>query len=178
MPSGKAYAGTEIGVGSSQGSIEDLLGERGVIDVRWTQTAVLKILEFSFPLREVVKPARIKTVHRYGGSSYTRTLEPAEYKVRAVLGVRIVLSWLQDPREQRRLMRVLYWMLKSKFEIIDAGLAVFEEEFLPHLTLGRGRRVFDDFAPRLEAAIRKSGGDLTDGIGVAGQLAIGAGEKE
>ena len=167
----RAYATTTVGVSTSQGGIEDLLQEQGVTDVRWTQTATLKALEFSFPLRELVKPARMSQGY------VKRVLEPAEYAVRAVLGVRIVVSWSADPKEQRRLMRVLFWMLKSKFEIIESGLAVFEEEFMPHLTLGRGRRVFDDFVPRLAAAIKESGGDLSDGIGSAGQLALHAGRK-
>jgi hypothetical protein len=171
-----AYANTEIGVGKSQGGIEDLLNERGVSDIRWTQTAMLKILEFSFPLREVVKPAKVRKYHTYRGT-YERVLEKAEYSIRAVLGVRIVVNWNVDPQEQKRLMRVLFWMIKSKFEIIDAGLAVFEEEFMPHLTLGRGRRVFDEFRPKLEAAIKR-GDDLSAGIGDAGLVAIGPGKNE
>ena len=73
-------------------------------------------------------------------------------------------------------MRLLFWMLKSKFEIIDAGLVVFEEEFMPHLTLGQGRRMCGRSKPELERRIDE-GQDLSAGIGESALVAIGAGSR-
>jgi hypothetical protein len=37
------------------------------------------------------------------------------------------------PQEQRRVWRVIYWLLKSRFEAVEAGAETFEQAFLPHL---------------------------------------------
>lgn len=176
----KPYEGTVVSVGKSQGEINDMLAQRGITDVRWTATATLRVLEFHHAITERLDDewcysaidcsAPAVGIRRRGGRHFAHKKQ----RIRAVLGVRIVLAWTSEEKEQRRLMRLMYWMLKSKFEIVDAGLAVFEEEFMPHLTLGQGRRMWDSFAPELERRI-KDGMDLSAGIGDSALLAIGAG---
>lgn len=173
----KPYAGTEVSVGKTQGQIDDLLSSRGIVDIRWTSTATLKVVEFHHIVHgEKIGNCTGTTSHacEVTGKTHASYLNHIRRAVRAVLGVRIVLAWTADEKEQRRLMRLLFWMLKSKFEIIDAGLVVFEEEFMPHLTLGQGRRMWDAFAPELERLI-EGGTDLSAGIGDSGLIAIGAG---
>lgn len=127
-----SYSDTKVPVAQSRSAIEDLLERRGVRDRRVTTTSTLFALDFNWPLRD--KKGALRTV----------------------LGVRIVAPWPDDERERRRMARVLYWHLKSKLEAVESGLVAFEEEFLPHLTLGRaGPRVYDDFKPALEEAIRE-----------------------
>lgn len=174
----KPYAGTDVSVGKSQGQIDDLLTTRGIRDIRWTSTATLKVVEF----HHIVHGEKIGncsgTTSRaceVTGKTHASYVNHIRRAVRAVLGVRIVLNWSIDEREQRRLMRLLFWMLKSKFEIIDAGLVVFEEEFMPHLTLGQGRRMWDAFAPELNRRI-DLGHDLSAGIGEDMLLALGDGQ--
>ena len=175
----KPYEGTEVSVGKSQGQIDDMLSRRGITDIRWTTTTALKVLEFHHALwgspldpPQWTKDGRMCSqhgvVHRSGYGHKLRSL-------RAVLGVRIVVAWTDEEKEQRRLMRLLFWMLKSKFEIVDAGLAVFEEEFMPHLTLGQGRRMWDAFRPELERRIEE-GMDLSAGIGEDALRALPPGE--
>jgi hypothetical protein len=46
--------------------------------------------------------------------------------------------------EERRVWRVLYWLLKSRMEAIDAGVETFAEAFLPHLVdPGTDRTVYE-----------------------------------
>lgn len=173
----KPYANTEVSAEKTQGQIDELLREHKITDIRWTTTVTLKALEFHHALTEGTE----EWCYGANGCTYEQKIRgsrrPRHYahkkaRVRAVLGVRIVVAWQHDEAERCRLMRVLWWMLKSKFEIVDAGLVVFEEEFMPHLTLGRGRRVYDDFKVSLENAIA-DGADLSAGIGDAGLIAIG-----
>ena len=83
-------------------------------------------------------------------------------------------------KEQRRIARVLFWHIKSKLEIVESGAITFEQEFMPHLTLGRGRTVYDEFKPMLDAAIDEKR-DLSvamEGItGMAMHKALPEGEK-
>jgi hypothetical protein len=132
-----AYESTRVPVPQSRREIEGLLEKRGVRDYRVTTSGALFALDFNWPLKD-----------RRG-------------QVRAILGVRLVSPWPDDDKQRRRMARVLYWHLKSKLETVEAGLLSFEEEFLPHLTLGRaGPRVWDDAKPAIEAAIAK-GQDLS-----------------
>ncbi|HEV8670969.1 MAG TPA: hypothetical protein VGS01_09575 [Candidatus Limnocylindria bacterium] len=176
----KPYDGTEVSIEKSQMQIDELLAAHRISDIRWTTTSALKLLEFHHAVREELDEwcySRTPTCPKFArGSHYAHK----KIRIRAVLGVRIVVTWpTADERERRRLMRVLWWMLKSKFEIVDAGLVVFEEEFMPHLTLGQGRRMWDAFRPELERRIEE-GTDLSAGIGDDAAdrlLAIGAGSR-
>lgn len=148
-----AYTDTKVPVAQSRHAIEELLEKRGVQDRRVTTTAALFALDFNWPLRD------------------------ERGKVRTVLGVRIVAPWPADERERRRMARVLFWHLKSKLEAVESGLLSFEEEFMPHLTLGRaGPRVWDDFKPRLEEAIREQRPLDQDLLGTS-LRALGSGER-
>lgn len=169
----KPYEGTTVSVGKTQGEIDDMLAGHGIVDVRWTTTTTLKMVEF----HHRVKGEKTGRSPEYGTCpehGIKHRIQHNLYAIRAILGVRIVVAWTIDEREQRRLMRLLYWMLKSKFEIVESGLAVFEEEFMPHLTIDRGRRVYDRFKIGLDEAIA-AGEDLSAGIGNSGLLAIGSG---
>ena len=174
----KPYADTEVSAEKTQGQIDELLRLHKITDIRWTTTTTLKAVEFHHALVEPTEQTcydyQCRDVYRIERRG--RHAPHVKAHVRAVLGVRIVVGWDHDERERRRLMRVLWWMLKSKFEIVDAGLVVFEEEFMPHLTLGTNRRVYDDFKNQLEAAIER-GQDLSAGIGDAGLIAIGPGRS-
>lgn len=182
----KPYQGTDVSVEKSQAQIDTLLAAHRIRDIRWTTTSALKVLEFHHVTRERIVPddwcyssttCTDPDARGRGGrhESHRKT------RVKAVLGVRIVVAYPSDAddRERRRLMRVLWWMLKSKFEIVDAGLVVFEEEFMPHLTLGQGRRLWDAFAPELARRIAE-GQDLSAGIGddaATRLLALSEGKK-
>jgi hypothetical protein len=151
--SSRAYEGTDVPVTRSLAGLEDLLERRGVTDRRVTRTASLLAIDFNWPLMDERR------------------------KVRALLGVRMVVPWPADERERRRMARLIFWHLKSKLEAVEAGLLTFEEEFLPHLTLGRaGPRVWDDAKPAIEAAIRE-GKDLSHDLMGGALRALGTGAR-
>lgn len=158
-----AYDDTKIPVSRSKGQIEELLAARGVTDTRFTTTATLFAVEFNWPLQEKIGecPGSGAACWAKAGKWHGNNAKPHPItKVVGVLGVRMVAPWPADEREQRRIARVVMWHLKTKLETVEAGVLTFSEEFLPHLTLGRGRRVWDEFRPRLEAAIA-DGRDLS-----------------
>lgn len=75
-------------------------------------------------------------------------------------GYRPNVSAIEQKNRQR--WRVLGLVIKAKLEAVDAGVAVFEEEFLPFIVTGDGRTVAEHLVPRL------TGGavlQLTDGEG-------------
>lgn len=149
----EAYGTTKVPVAQSRTAIEALLEQRGVRDFRVTTSAAVFALDFNWPLAD------------------------DRGRLRTVLGVRIVSPWPDDDKLRRRMARVLYWHLKSKLEAVEAGLISFEEEFLPHLTLGRaGPRVWDDAKPAIEDAIRE-GRDLSHDLMGSAMRALGSGAR-
>ena len=52
-------------------------------------------------------------------------------------------------QKNRQRWRVLHLVIKAKLEAVDAGVAIFEEEFLPFIVTGDGCTVADHLVPRL-----------------------------
>lgn len=69
-------------------------------------------------------------------------------------------------REHRRLWRVLLIAIKAKLELVDAGLAKFEDEFLAQTCLPGGGTVSQVMQPQIETAIKEGRMPklLTEGI--------------
>lgn len=164
-----AYETTKVPAEQSKAMIEKLLRARGVTDTRFTQTATLVSVEFNWPLRDKTGECSGSGYSSSCGKWSRHPKHPIFGNVTGVLGVRMVAPWPSDPADDRRIMRVLYWHLKSKLETVEAGVLTFAEEFMPHLTLGRGRRVWDEFAPRLAATVAQGKDLSTDMERIAGE---------
>jgi len=54
--------------------------------------------------------------------------------------------------EVRRLWRCLLLAIKSKLEVVESGIATFEEEFASNIVLPDGRTVYEHIAPEIEEA--------------------------
>lgn len=54
--------------------------------------------------------------------------------------------------EMRRRWRALALAIKAKLEVVESGIATFEEEFLAHLVLPSGETVAQRVVPELDAA--------------------------
>jgi len=52
-------------------------------------------------------------------------------------------------QRHRQRWRVLHLVIKAKLEAVEAGVAVFEEEFLPFIVTTDGRTVAEHLVPRL-----------------------------
>jgi hypothetical protein len=59
--------------------------------------------------------------------------------------------------EVRRLWRALLLAIKAKLEVVESGIATFEQEFLAHIVLPHGPTVGDWAAPELEKIYRTGG---------------------
>lgn len=54
--------------------------------------------------------------------------------------------------EVRRLWRALLLAIKAKLEVVESGMAIFEEEFLANIVMPDGRTVGEHVAPRIAQA--------------------------
>lgn len=52
----------------------------------------------------------------------------------------------------RQRWRCLALAVKAKLEVVESGVATFEQEFLAHIVLAHNRTVYQEIAPRLEEA--------------------------
>jgi len=119
------YEDTDVPESKSQQDTQTLLRQHGVTMVRWTTTANLIRLEFSWPYRDHELGFRLD-LHVPAKDAAGNLLEP-------------------DRREQeaRRLYRVLLYHVKAKLIAVEEGLVPLEQEFLPYL-IGEGDRTMGD----------------------------------
>jgi hypothetical protein len=54
--------------------------------------------------------------------------------------------------EEMRRWRALALAVKAKLEVVESGIATFEEEFMAHIVMPDGRTVGEHVAPRIEEA--------------------------
>jgi hypothetical protein len=79
--------------------------------------------------------------------------------------VRVVCP-IDEGDDDRRVWRVVYWSLKSRFEAIDDGLEVFEQAFLAHVVdPSTNRTVYDVMRGQIEAGGFAIGGSGMKAIG-------------
>ena len=62
-------------------------------------------------------------------------------------------------QKHRQHWRVLHLVIKAKLEAVEAGVAIFEEEFLPFIVASDGRTVAEHLVPRLTAGKQLQLGD-------------------
>ena len=125
----KAYQNTNINWTRSQAEIMKLLEGKEIRETRFTnisyetaQKAGLEMQENTTAIMlEFFKPTQISD--RVGGT----------------IPVRIIIPNIPDEdRKKNQAYRIFFWYLKTKFEAIETGLIEFEQEFMPHIALGKG----------------------------------------
>ncbi len=124
----KSFKNTKIDWGKTQSDIIKLLEQRGITETRFTnigyETAKLAGLimndDTSAIMLEFMKPITLD-----GG-------------VGGVLPIRIIIPNIpNDEKLKRQAYRIFWHYLKNKFIGIDSGLIEFEQEFMPHIALGK-----------------------------------------
>jgi len=125
----KNFKNTAIDWGRTQGDIIKLLEVRGIKETRFTnigyETAVKAgiIMEKnnSAIMLEFMKPITLD-----GG-------------VGGILPIRIIIPNIpNDEKLRKQAYRIFWHYLKNKFIGIDSGLIEFEQEFMPHIAIGKG----------------------------------------
>lgn len=60
--------------------------------------------------------------------------------VAGTIPIKIIIPNIPDEeRKRNQAYRIFFWYLKTKFEAVETGLIEFEQEFLPHIAIGRGK---------------------------------------
>ena len=128
----KSYKNTNINWTRSQGLILKLLESREIQEIRFTQLSW-------------------ETIHTAGVTmekdTYALMIEFLKLVPSGKIPIRIFVPNLVNNNEKLRnqAYRVLFWYLKTKFEAIDTGLVEFEQEFMPHISLGKGNGLMNVF---------------------------------
>ncbi len=141
-------ATTEVSVGKSKAAIEDLLRTHGAVEFASGWTATHDKLQFKlhdqlirFTLPRPDRNDRKFTRDRRG---FARSPTSAQQHF--------------DQADRQR-WRALYLVIRAKLEAIQAGIAIYEAEFLAFIVQPNGLTVGDMLVPRLQA-----------GVGVVGLL--------
>ncbi len=95
-----------------------------------------------------------RTLERYGASAFGTMREGETATVLFKIdGSPCRITFKQpeeDPKECRRLWRVLIITVKAKLESVDAGISTVREEFMANLVLPNGHTVSEWAGPQLE----------------------------
>lgn len=123
MPSSRPFADTKVGVGQSQADLRKVLMRYGAS-------------EFAF--RETADVAEVAFVHHALGIRIRVPINPPQPNNKA-----------SREREERRVWRVLHWLIKARMDAIDAGVETFEQAFLAHVVNpASGQTVYDELVDR------------------------------
>jgi hypothetical protein len=128
----KSFKNTKIDWGKSQSDIIKLLETRGITETRFTnigyETArnagIVMQKETSAVMLEFMKPITLD-----GG-------------VGGVLPIKMIIPNIpNDDKLKRQAYRIFWHYLRNKFIGIDSGLIEFEQEFMPHIAIGKGNGI-------------------------------------
>ena len=125
----KAYANTVVNWGQSQANIMKLLGNYGIDEIRFTTLNAKTMNQSGFKMEDdtfAIVLEFFKTTQLSDGLG-------------GKIPIKIIIPNISDDEKQKnQAFRIFYWYLKTKFEAIDSGLVEFEEEFMPHIAIGKG----------------------------------------
>jgi hypothetical protein len=131
MKTERRYAAeTEVPVEKSKRQIEELLRGRKVegYHTGWDQSR--DVIEFLWRGKQIRFVLKRPTSTLYNESKRQRAIEQAD----------------------RQRWRALYLVVRAKIEAVEAGLAIFEEEFLAFIVVpGRNETLGEILVPRLKA---------------------------
>ena len=125
----KAYKNTGINWTKSQAKIMELLESKDIKETRFTnisyETALRAGLEMqkgcTAIMLEFFKPIKISD------------------GVSGTIPIKIIIPNIPDDQKKRnQAYRIFFWYLKTKFEAVETGLIEFEQEFMPHIAIGKG----------------------------------------
>jgi len=132
-------AETEVPIERSKRQIEELLQAHGAEAYHTGWDAERDIIEFGYKGKQIRFVLR-----RYQRKEFTWTRQGLMRSARQA----------QAAHEQadRSRWRALYLVVRAKLEAVEAGIAIFEEEFMAFIVIpGQGRTVGEVLLPQIEA---------------------------
>lgn len=125
-----SYKNTSVNWLKSQGQIMKLLEDRGIEETRFTNISYKTALRAGLKMQKGTSAIMLEF------------FKPTEIAngVGGAIPIRIVIPNIpsEDDKKRNQAYRIFYWYLKTKFEAVDTGLIEFEQEFMPHIALGKG----------------------------------------
>lgn len=67
--------------------------------------------------------------------------------------IQIDVPMPDDPREQRRMWRVMLLLIKAKLEAVESGIGTLESEFLANIVIHTGQTIGGVLLPRLTEVV-------------------------
>jgi len=140
----RAFAeGTSVAVERSKAEIESVLNRYGATGFASARDGLRNRIEFVANARRVrfdlTLPGPEDDRFKYARRSTWR-LAPASARQE---------RW---EAEQRRLWRALLLAIKAKLEVVESGMAIFEEEFMANIVMPDGRTVGQHAMPAIAKA--------------------------
>lgn len=124
-----SYKNTSVNWVRSQGQIMKLLEERDIVETRFTNISHKTATRAGLQMQEDTNAIMLEF------------LKPTAIAdgVSGSIPIRIIIPNIpEDEKKRNQAYRIFYWYLKTKFEAVDTGLIEFEQEFMPHIALGKG----------------------------------------
>jgi len=128
----KAYKNTQVHWGKSQTEIIKLLEKYDIKETRFTNLGYKTMKKHGMVMEEDTCALMIEFFKQVEVSS----------GVGGTVPIRIIIPSIPEEEQYKnQAYRIIYWYLKNKFESVATGLIEFEQEFMPHIALGKGQGI-------------------------------------
>lgn len=130
----QAYKNTSIDWSKSQAQIMKLLEEKDIKETRFTNISY-----------ETAQRAGLAMQGKNTCAIMLEFFKPIQLGdgVAGTIPIKIIIPNIStdDERKKNQAYRIFFWYLKTKFEAVETGLIEFEQEFMPHIALGKGEGI-------------------------------------
>ena len=125
----KSYKNTSVNYMQSQAKIGKLLEDRDIKETRFTNISFETARRAGLIMEEGTTAIMLE---------FFKPTQIAD-GLSGTIPIKIIIPNIPDNEKQKnQCYRIFYWYLKTKFEAVDTGLVEFEQEFMPHIALGKG----------------------------------------
>jgi len=125
----KAYKNTSVHWSKSQAEVQKVLEKYNIKETRFTN------LSYESMQRSGIEMSKNTVALMIEFFKITTLSNGVGGKV----PIRIIIPNIPDDEKYKnQAYRIIHWYLKTKFEAVETGLIEFEQEFMPHIALGKG----------------------------------------
>jgi hypothetical protein len=135
---------TKVPIDRSKQEIERVLIRYGATEFAYATKATEAVIGF------VLQSRRIRFTLPLPGTEESRFVYTGNGRERARS---LVLK--DHAQECKRLWRALTLAIKAKLEMVESGIATFDDEFLGYIVMANGETIGERVGPRLEEFLKK-----------------------